>query len=210
MFDVDAPFVHNPPKSGWSTMEQAANYGRGLLTGDLVRLRALAEDDLPQLEAWWLNPATVTLQANTIRPMPPGPIDNMFRKWSTNETSSAVGFCVESLQDGELLGHVSLFGDAPRNRTATLAVVIGKEHTGQGYGPDALRVLIRYGFTEMGLHHIELGVYAFNTRARAVYRALGFTEEGRRRETVLHDGIFHDDVVMSILEDEWRGSRPTT
>jgi RimJ/RimL family protein N-acetyltransferase len=190
--------------AGWESMEQAAEYGRGLLVGERVRLRALTDADLPQLEAWWLNPATVALQANTIRPMPPGPIREMFRKWSSNETPAAVGFCVVTVERGELLGHVSLWGDDPRNRAATMAIVIGEEHTGNGYGPEALRLLMRYGFSELGLHRIELGVYAYNTRAAAVYRRLGFTEEGRRREAVLHDGVFHDSIVMAMLQPEWR------
>jgi RimJ/RimL family protein N-acetyltransferase len=189
---------------GWQTMDEAAAYGRELLTGERVRLRALAEEDLPQLEAWWLNPATVTLQANTIRPMPPGPIADMFRNWSKNDTPSSVGFCIETLDTSQLIGHTSLWGDDPRNRAAMMAIVVGEEHTGQGYGTDALQVLLRYGFGEMGLHRIELGVYAYNTRAQAIYRSIGFTEEGRRRETVLHDGVFHDDVVMAMLEQEWR------
>ena len=58
----------------------------------------------------------------------------------------------------------------------------------------------------MGLHRVELGVYAYNTRAHAIYRSLGFTEEGRRREVVLHDGVFHDEIIMSMLEPEWRAT----
>jgi RimJ/RimL family protein N-acetyltransferase len=188
----------------WDDMEQAVDYGRGLLTGPRILLRALTDDDLPHLEAWWLNPSTVSLQANTIRPMPPGTIADMFRKWSKNDSYSSVGFCVEALERKELLGHVALWSDDPRNRAATLAVIIGDEHVGNGYGPEALRILIRYGFVEMGLHRIQLEVYAYNTRAIEVYRKLGFVEEGRRREVVLHDGDFHDEVVMAILEHEWR------
>jgi RimJ/RimL family protein N-acetyltransferase len=190
--------------TGWETMEQAAEYGRRLLVGERVRLRALTDADLPQLEAWWLNPATVALQANTIRPMPPGPIVDMFRRWSANETPSAVAFCVVTRERDELLGHVSLWGDNPRNRAATMAIIIGEEHTGDGYGPEALEVMMRYGFSELGLHRIELAVYAYNTRAVSVYRKLGFTQEGRRRDAVLHDGVFHDEITMAILEPEWR------
>jgi RimJ/RimL family protein N-acetyltransferase len=197
---------HNRWMSGWDSMEQAAEYGRGLLTGPRVRLRALVDDDLPHLEAWWLNPGTVSLQANTIRPMPPGPIADMFRKWSANDTYSSVGFCVETVERKELLGHVALWSETPRNRAATMAAVIGEEHTGSGYGPEALRVLMRYGFAEMGLHRIELDAYAFNTRAIEVYRRLGFVEEGRRRESLLHDGVFHDAIIMAILEDDWRAA----
>jgi RimJ/RimL family protein N-acetyltransferase len=191
---------------GWQSMDEAAEYGLGLLVGERVRLRALADEDLPDLERWWLHPSTVALVANTIRPMPPGPIADMFRNWSKNETSSSVGFCIESLDTAQLLGHASLWSDTPRNRDAMLAIIVGDEHTGAGYGTDAIRALLRYGFAEMGLHRVELGVYAFNTRAHAIYRSLGFTEEGRRREVVLHDGVFHDEIVMSMLEAEWRAT----
>jgi RimJ/RimL family protein N-acetyltransferase len=192
--------------TGWSDMTQAAAYGRGLLVGERVRLRALAEDDLPQLEAWWVHPTTVALLANTIRPMPPGPLVEMFRTWSKNETYSSVGLCIETLDTQDLLGQISLWSDDPRNRAALLGILIGEEHTGKGYGTDALRTMMRYGFAEMGLHRIELAVFAYNTRAQALYRSLGFTEEGRRRDVVLHDGVFHDEIVMSILEDEWRAA----
>ncbi len=192
--------------SGWDSMQQAAEYGRGLLDGPRVRLRALTDEDLPKLVSWWLNPSTVALQANTIRPMPAGSVAEMFRSWSANDKYSSVGFCVEAEERKELLGHVGLWMDSPRNRAATMGVVIGDEHTGSGYGPEALRLLMRYGFAEMGLHRIELGVFAYNSRAIEVYRNLGFVEEGRRRESVLHDGVFHDDVIMAVLETEWRAA----
>jgi RimJ/RimL family protein N-acetyltransferase len=77
--------------------------------------------------------------------------------------------------------------------------MIGSEHVDRGYGTDAVRLLTRYGFREMGLNRIEIQVHAFNQRARAVYRKIGYREEGVRRETVFHDGRFHDQVIMSAL-----------
>ena len=54
------------------------------------------------------------------------------------------------------------------------------------------------------MHRIELGVYAFNPRAIHVYEKLGFKREGTLRDSICWDGTFHDMIVMSILEEEYR------
>jgi RimJ/RimL family protein N-acetyltransferase len=104
---------------------------------------------------------------------------------------------------GRLVGHVTLYGASLLTRAASLTVMIGSEHVGSGYGTDAVRVLTDYGFREMGLNRIELRVFAFNARARAVYRKVGFVEEGVAREALFHDGAFHDEVRMAVLAREW-------
>lgn len=63
--------------------------------------------------------------------------------------------------------------------------------------------MVRYGFEEMGLNRIGLGVWAYNDRAIATYRKIGFVDEGRRRQVVFHAGRFHDEVLMSLLRSEW-------
>ncbi|MGI4895653.1 MAG: GNAT family N-acetyltransferase, partial [Janthinobacterium lividum] len=68
---------------------------------------------------------------------------------------------------------------------------------------DAVRTLVAYAFSELGLHRVQLGAWAFNSRALAAYANAGFTEEGRRREVVFHDGHWYDEVLMSVLEDDW-------
>ena len=86
---------------------------------------------------------------------------------------------------------------------ALLAVLIGADHVDRGYGTDAVRLLTDFGFMELGLHRIELRVFAYNERARAVYRKLGYTEEGTRRAVAFHHGEFLDEVIMSVLAEEW-------
>ena len=44
---------------------------------------------------------------------------------------------------------------------------------------------------------------ADNARAIAAYRACGFVEEGRLRESCFVDGSWHDDVVMGVLDHEF-------
>ncbi|WP_114854058.1 GNAT family N-acetyltransferase [Brachybacterium sp. YJGR34] len=198
---------HVSPFDQLVDVDQAVDYAENLLTGRTVRLRALRQDDLLSLEQWWFDPAVVVLQNSTVQPWPAGGVSDLFTQWSANRTPDAVGFSIEHRETGEFIGHVTLFGRDSVNQTATLAIILGPAFQGHGHGSDALRVMVGYGFLQLGLHRIELHTWAFNTRGIAAYRKAGFVEEGRRRDAVLFNGRRHDEVIMSILRSEWSGDR---
>ena len=60
----------------------------------------------------------------------------------------------------------------------------------------------------MGLHRVQLDVAPFNPAGIRAYEKVGFVEEGRRRASVWHDGRWYDQIMMSILENEWAAGRP--
>ncbi|HEX7304343.1 GNAT family protein [Lentzea sp.] len=103
-------------------------------------------------------------------------------------------------EDGEFLGEVVLTVD-PDNRSAGLRIALWGGF-GKGYGTIAIRHVLDHAFTVLGLHRVELEVYAFNERAIHVYEKLGFRREGRLRDALLWDGVFHDAIVMSILSTD--------
>jgi RimJ/RimL family protein N-acetyltransferase len=74
----------------------------------------------------------------------------------------------------------------------------------RGFGTEALRLLLRYAFDDLALHRVDLRVIAYNVRAMRCYEKCGFVREGVERECALVDGVWHDDVMMGILEDEYR------
>jgi len=187
----------------WEQTAEASEYGTRLLTGPTLQLRPTTEADLPLLESWWLDPAVAALQSDAVRPGPPGSAVERFRGWSANDGDAAVGFSVATVDTGELAGHVTLWGATVRRRSATLGVLMGPAHRGRGLGREAVGLALRYGFLEMNLHRVQLEVWAFNERALRCYRAAGFVEEGRRRQVTFHDGRWHDDVLMSVLQPEW-------
>ena len=114
----------------------------------------------------------------------------------------------ETLDDPPVLaGNIHLWGARPKDRCATLGIALGREYIGRGYGTDAMRVIVGYGFREMGLHRIQLSVAPFNPAGIRAYQKAGFVEEGRQRESVLHDGRWYDEVLMSILDHEWAARR---
>lgn len=187
----------------WTEAADAQRYGSTLLEGELVRFRPLEEGDLADLLRWWRDPKWAVLQQLVVRPRPDEPVAEMFRSWSKSERGGEVGFSVVDRASETLVGHVTLFGAGLPVRAATLAVMIGSEHVGHGYGTDSVRLLTNYGFQEMGLNRIEIRVHIFNEPARAVYSKVGYQPEGMRREATFHDGQFHDEVIMSALARDW-------
>lgn len=185
-------------------------YGETVLVGDLVRLRGLRESDLPALTTWQMDPALNTTASNWALPMSEAAAKEKFQKWSANERDD-LGFSIETLDPEPILvGHLGLFGARPKDRCATIGIGLGREYVGRGYGTDAVRTVVSYGFREMGLHRIQLDVAAFNTAGIRAYAKAGFVEEGRRRQAIFHDGRWYDEVWMSILDEEWAAARATT
>lgn len=179
------------------------------LTGRLVRLRELREEDLTELVAWWTDQTVaVTQVTGPTHPRPAPALADMFRGWSRNDGAD-IGLSVTSRKNGRLVGHIGLHGTTVKDRCATLAVLIGSEHQNRGYGTDAVQTIVRYAFVELGLHRVELGVSGFNERGIAAYRKAGFVEEGRRREAVYRSGAWYDDVLMGQLRTDWEAANRT-
>lgn len=177
-----------------------------LLTSERLRLRELRDADLAELVAWWQDPDVMVSQTTSVvHPRPAADIGDQFRAWSRN-SGTDLGLVVTHREEGTVLGHVSLFGADAHNRTATYAIIIGPPHQGQGYGTEVTRLVLRYGFEELGLHRIQLTVIGYNERAIRAYRKAGFVEEGRSRESVQRGGRRHDQVLMGVLAHEWRSA----
>ena len=109
-------------------------------------------------------------------------------------------FAITRPGDPTYLGEVVLMDIDEHNRSAVFRIALARESLfGQGLGTAATQRIVDFGFDDLGLHRIELEVYAFNDRARHVYEALGFSVEGVKRDALWQDDAFHDAVVMSIL-----------
>jgi RimJ/RimL family protein N-acetyltransferase len=173
-----------------------------MLTGKLVRLRALEPSDAAALHRWNEDPLVGRWMINDY----PESLAQLTKRLGEDRPRNAYGrlvLCVETLADAVPIGVVALTDAEPENGWAELAVYIGEaSHRNGGYGTDAIRVLCRYGFDQMRLHGISLRVVAENESAHHVYKKLGFVEEGRERERFRRDGKWHDFVIMSLLEGE--------
>lgn len=93
-------------------------------------------------------------------------------------------------------------------RSANYRIALfGAVARGHGLGTWAVETTRDFAFGELGLHRLELDVFSINPRAQHVYEKAGFRIEGVLRDAIwLGDG-YCDDVLMALLEDEWRALR---
>ena len=130
------------------------------------------------------------------------------REWiESNNKKQEYNFAIVDLETDQLIGNCGIDRINAKDRKATLGVFIGEEENrGKGYGAEALKLLLDYGFNYLNLHNIELSVMAFNERAIACYKKVGFKEVGRRRESYFLNGKYYDHIMMDILDREFEES----
>lgn len=179
-------------------VDSAFAYGDSVLVGERVRLRALRDSDLPTLARWETDPGRMATLSNWVVPPSEAAAKERIAAWCANDKDD-VGFAIETLDEPTLIGNLGLFGARTKDRCATVGIALGREHVGRGYGTDAMRVIVDYGFREMGLHRIQLTVAPYNPAGVRAYEKAGFVQEGRRRDAVWHDGRWYDEIMMSIL-----------
>ncbi len=113
-------------------------------------------------------------------------------------------FDIIALEQDVLIGRCLLCDVDPVDRKAMLGIVIGeKEYWSQGYGQEAIKLLLDYGFNLLNLNSVMLGTISFNERAINCYRKVGFKEIGRRRQARIIAGKKFDVVMMDILAEEF-------
>jgi len=102
------------------------------------------------------------------------------------------------------IGWCGFFGRDTANRRAVLSALIGeKEYWGKGFGEDALRLLLNFGFQLLNLHSVELIVYENNPRAQRCYEKLGFQVVGRKRQAQIVGQDKIDVLIMDLLAEEF-------
>jgi RimJ/RimL family protein N-acetyltransferase len=113
-------------------------------------------------------------------------------------------FTIVTTEGDVPIGRCLLFAVNPVDRSAMLGILIGEaEYRGQGYGTEALRLLLDYAFNLLNLHSVMLGTFDFNAAAQRCYQKVGFREIGRRRQARCIAGRYYDAILMDLLADEF-------
>lgn len=115
-------------------------------------------------------------------------------------------FDIITLNNNKLIGTVSLENINFIERSAILGIFIGdKDFRNNGYGKEAIKLLLEYGFKYLNLHSIRLDLLAVNERAHKCYLRCGFRDTGCSREEIFLNGKYYDKLHMDILESEFDG-----
>lgn len=172
------------------------------ITGEHTVLRALEEADLEPLRAWRNRPAFRQFFREH-REISRAMQQRWFDTTVLNDPSTRM-FAIDD-RTGRLLGACGVCWIDWRNRSGDFSIYLGADdlYIDDVYAPDAGRQLLAYGFEELGLNRIWAEIYETDTPKQALLPALGFTAEGRHRQTTVKGGRFVDSLFYSILRPEW-------
>lgn len=132
------------------------------------------------------------------------------KQWieSLYKSTTDVVFGIVLKDSHELIGVTGLHRIAPINRKAVFGISIGNvARHNQGYGTEAARLVVRYGFEELNLNRIELEVFANNFRGIRAYQKAGFQHEGCLRQAVFREGRYEDIYRFAILREEYEDAK---
>ena len=170
------------------------------LVGEQCYLSPLDPDDAPRFTTWVNDPevaAGVTLARQVLG------VERMRDKLARHAGRQAY-FAIVALDGDELIGNCGIDDISDIDGTGGLVILIGdKRFWNRGFGADAVRLLLRFGFLTLGLNNIHLRVHAFNERAIRCYEKCGFKQCGYWPDSWYHDGALHGSVMMYLLRADF-------
>ena len=173
------------------------------LVGERIELRRHVRKNYRLYGEWYGDQEIWRLTSWAASHLSPSAAERLFEDRELSSTEDS--FAIHLKDEEDPIGVVSLMNISEANASAELSVIVGDpEDRHRGYGAEAMSMLLDYAFEELGLNRVGLSVFAFNEEAISTYEKLGFREEGRLRGALKRDGAFHDAILMSILESEWR------
>ena len=174
-----------------------------MLRGDSVYLTALDPDNSEISRGWMNDPEVNRWLLEGHIPISKASEAGFYARMESSPTDYV--YEIHVAQDGRYVGNCGLNDVDIRHGHAEVGIVIGeKADQNRGFGRDAIRTLIRFGFDTLRLHRIEIRAAGGNDRATHLYRSIGFKDVGLLREHTFTDGVFENEVVLDMLEGEWR------
>jgi RimJ/RimL family protein N-acetyltransferase len=180
---------------------------RNPLRGERLRLTAMTEADLPSLAAWY-GDGEFLRHLDAVPAVPKN--ESQLGEWmrSNQARADCMLFAIRRLDAGNILGYVMIEDVLWNQRVTFFSMAIGDPaERNQGYGTEALELMLGFAFHELNLYRVQLTVFEYNLGAIRAYERVGFRREGVFREFLERDGRRYDMFLYGILRREWEARR---
>jgi len=180
--------------------------GLPVLSGSTFSLRELRLDDAAALRAM----VTSEEVSRFISP-PPATVEGFerFIAWARRERVAGNYACFAVVPDGVATA-VGIFQLRALERgfgTAEWGFAMGSPYWGTGMFLEGSRLVLDFAFDVVGARRLEARAVVVNGRGNGALRKLGAVQEGMLRRSFHRNGVYHDQVLWGILDDDWRVQR---
>lgn len=164
------------------------------LQGENIYIRALEPGDLDTLYKWENNPA-IWKVSNTLAPFSRFVLEQYLVNAHEDIFTAKQVRLMVCAKDGKPVGTIELFDFDPMHSRVGIGILIDDLSQGKGYAQAALDVLIHYCFDILLLHQVYCNIAASNEKSLHLFRKLGFTEVGLKKQW--------NKTGQHAFEDEW-------
>jgi RimJ/RimL family protein N-acetyltransferase len=176
------------------------------LVGVGVTLRPLRRSDALSLFTLLTDDEVVKF----ISPPPSSPEGyERFIEWTISQQANGRYVCFAVVPDRltDAVGLFQLRHLPGESNLAEWGFIIGHAFWGTGIFPEAARLILEYAFDVIGVHRLEARASVPNGRGQGALAKIGAFHEVRMRESFKRHGVWYDQVMWSILADEWRAGQ---
>jgi RimJ/RimL family protein N-acetyltransferase len=113
-------------------------------------------------------------------------------------------FALIDKHDDKVIGSCSIELSSDGDKQGEIGYALNRSYWNQGLMTEASRGVVTFGFKQLGLHRIYGGCDPANTASSLVMEKLGMKRDGQLREHELWKGTWHDYLLYSVLEQEWK------
>jgi RimJ/RimL family protein N-acetyltransferase len=128
---------------------------------------------------------------------------NMFLEFQKEWPRTKFQLAVVPKDYNQLIGNCGIRINNPELREANIGYELNSHFWGKGYATEAAYAILRFGFTELGMHRIFANTLVVNKASARVLEKLGMRQEAHEREKEYIKGRWHDSLTYAILDREW-------
>jgi len=90
-----------------------------------------------------------------------------------------------------------------KNRSCSIDIKLSRNAQGNGYGTDAVQLLIKYIFEELNMNRIFVNILEYNIQSQGLFEKIGFIKEGIQRKAIFKNGKYNNLIIYSLLKEEY-------
>jgi [ribosomal protein S5]-alanine N-acetyltransferase len=176
------------------------------LSNEQVTLRDLRMSDAPSLFAMLATPEVCRYMSS---PPPNVAGFERFIAWALAERETGRYMCFAVVPKGydEAIGMFQVRQIDPQFTMGEWGAALGSQFWGTGIFKAGVSLLFEFLFDGLGLHRLEARAAIQNGRANGAARKVGAVPEGVARQGLSCRGQYHDQLMWSVLAEDWRESR---
>ncbi len=171
------------------------------LEGKRITLRPIEIDDLEALYKWE-NDSENWHTSNNLNPHSRFFLEQYILNASNNIFEDKQLRLVIADKEGRQIGIIDLFDFDPHHKRAAVGIIIGKEYRYQGYGSEALSLLIVYASKVLNLQQLYCGVGVQNEHSMKLFQNKGFIVTGTRKSWRLQERKWLDEHFLQLIFDQ--------